>query len=91
MAKLDRKPRTASAVAVSDCKLLVLPQEQFAACMLIMPDIKARLRKMKEMRKKQNAAVDRERARTAALKQKEAREEEAAQAAEARSKMLGVG
>ena len=40
--------------AVSDCKLLVLPYEQFAACMLIVPDMKLRLKKLKEMRNRQN-------------------------------------
>lgn len=91
MAMLDRKPRTASAVAVSDCKLLVLPHEQFAACMLIMPDIKARLRKMKEMRKKENAANEKERSRQTALAEKEERAGEEAKAAEARRAQLGAG
>ena len=54
MAMLDRKPRVADVKAVSDCKLLVLPYEQFAACMLIVPDMKLRLKKLKEMRNRQN-------------------------------------
>ena len=54
MAMLDRSPRVASAIAISDCKLLVLPSEQFAAASLIMPDIKSRLRSLKEIRKAQN-------------------------------------
>ena len=58
MAMLDRKPRVAAAVAASDCKLLVLPVDQFAACMLVVPDIKQRLRKVKEIRKTQNRVND---------------------------------
>jgi CRP-like cAMP-binding protein len=44
---LDRRPRTAHARAVTDLKLLVLPVEQFAACTLAVPDLKARLRRHK--------------------------------------------
>ena len=62
MAMLDRKPRIAAAVVATDCKLLVLPVEQFAACMLIVPDIKARMRRMKEVRRVQNNVNDRRRA-----------------------------
>lgn len=58
MAILDRSPRIAAAMAVSDCKLLVLPGEQFAACMLIVPDIKARLRRVTVVRKTANAHGD---------------------------------
>ena len=66
MALLDRKPRIAAAVAMSDCKLLVLPHEQFAASMLIVPDIKARLRKLKEIRRRENEAAEKKRAAEAA-------------------------
>lgn len=66
MALLDRKPRSAAAVALSDCKLLVLPQEQFAASMLILPDIKARLRKLKELRRRENEANEKRRRAQAA-------------------------
>lgn len=45
-AMLDRRPRTAHARAVTDVKLLVLPVEQFAACTLAVPDMKARLRRL---------------------------------------------
>lgn len=55
MAMLDRKPRMATATAATDCKLLVLPIEQFAACMLLVPDIKARLRQLKDVRRVSNA------------------------------------
>jgi len=51
MAMLDRRPRIAAASAATDCKLLVLPVEQFAACMLLVPDIKARLRQLKDVRR----------------------------------------
>lgn len=54
MALIDRKPRVASAVCDTDSKLLVLPNDQFASCMMTVPDIKARLRRMKEMRRAQN-------------------------------------
>ena len=54
MAMLDRRPRVASAIAQTGCKLLVLPVEQFAACMLIIPDVKKRLRNLKELRTAQN-------------------------------------
>ena len=56
----------AAAVAMSDCKLLVLPHEQFAASMLIVPDIKARLRKLKEIRRRENEAAEKKRAAEAA-------------------------
>jgi len=65
MAMLDRKPRNAAAHCVSDVKLLVLPHEQFAACMLIMPDIKARLRRLKEKRRRANEKGEKERRRLA--------------------------
>lgn len=52
MAVLDRKPRVNAAVVTADAKLLVLPVEQFAACTLAVPDFKARLRKLRELRRK---------------------------------------
>jgi len=54
MAMIDRKTRMAAAYAATDCKLLVLPVEQFAACMLLVPDIKARLRRLKDVRRVSN-------------------------------------
>ena len=59
MALLDRRPRVATAVTVTDCKLLVLPVDQFAAAMLIIPNIKARLRRMKQQRQVLNEDTDR--------------------------------
>jgi CRP-like cAMP-binding protein len=61
MAMIDRKPRMAAAVAESDCKLLVLPSEQFLNLMVIVPDIKARLRRLKETRRVQNTVDERRR------------------------------
>ena len=58
MAMLDRSPRIAAALAVSDCKLLTLPMEQFAATMLIIPDMKARLRRLMSQRKRQNVKTE---------------------------------
>ena len=52
MAVLDRKPPVNAAVVTADAKLLVLPVEQFAACTLAVPDFKARLRKLRELRRK---------------------------------------
>ena len=51
MALVDRSLRTESAVVTSDSKLLVLPLEEFASCTLAVPDIKTRLRRMREQRK----------------------------------------
>ena len=55
MAMIDRRPRAAMATAQTDVKLLVLPYDQFAACMMILPDMKSRLRRLTELRKTQNA------------------------------------
>ena len=61
MAIIDRRPRVTAATCDSDCKLLVLPHDQFAAAMLIVPDIKARLRKIKEARRIQFEAEEKKR------------------------------
>ena len=61
MAMLDRKPRVATAVANSDCKLLVMPVEQFAVAAMLVPDIKSRLRRLKETRRVQNEVDERRR------------------------------
>ena len=49
---LDRRPRVAAATTLTDSKLLVLPNEQFSACMYLLPDMKSRLRRVKEQRRK---------------------------------------
>ena len=49
-AMLDRQPRNLAAVATADCKLLVLPLEQWAACSISVPELKSRLRKLKDIR-----------------------------------------
>ena len=49
-ALLDRRPRSLVAVATSECKMLVLPVEQFAAASLAVPDLRARLRRLKAIR-----------------------------------------
>lgn len=49
-AMLDRQPRSLAAVATADCKLLVLPLEQWAACSISVPELKSRLRKLKDIR-----------------------------------------
>jgi len=51
-ALLDRRPRVAAATTLTDSKLLVLPNEQFSACMYLLPDMKSRLRRVKEQRRK---------------------------------------
>jgi len=55
MAMIDRSTRMAAAVTATATKLLVLPVEQFAACMLLVPDIKSRLRRLKDVRHVTNA------------------------------------
>jgi CRP-like cAMP-binding protein len=55
MAMIDRSTRMAAAVTATATKLLVLPVEQFAACMLLVPDIKSRLRRLKDVRLVTNA------------------------------------
>ena len=57
-AMIDRRPRNASAVCATDTKLLVLPYDQFAAFFLFVPDIKPRLRRLKERRGSQNEIDD---------------------------------
>ena len=49
LALLDRNPRTTTAVCKVDTKLLVLPLESWAAASLALPDIKARLRRLREL------------------------------------------
>ena len=43
MALIDRNPRTTGAVCATDCKLLVLPLESWASCLMAVPDLKKRL------------------------------------------------
>lgn len=43
-ALLDRRPRSHAAVTLTDCRLLVLPLENFASLTLTIPNIKQRLR-----------------------------------------------
>ena len=59
MAMLDRKPRVAAARCATDVKLLVLPVDQFTLATMIVPDIKSRLRRLKETRRVQNEVTDR--------------------------------
>ena len=66
MALIDRKPRVVSVVCDMDCKLLVLPVDQFAAAMFILPDLKARLRRMKEQRRTESEELERKRKMAAA-------------------------
>jgi len=49
LARIDRNPRTCTAVCAADTKLLVLPLESWAACTLAVPDLKARLRRLREL------------------------------------------
>jgi CRP-like cAMP-binding protein len=49
LAMVDRSPRTISAVAAADSKLLVLPLEQWAAAQVAMPDLKKRLVRNKDL------------------------------------------
>ena len=49
-AMLDRKPRALSCVATSPCKLLVLPLETWAAVSMEVPELKMRLRRLKDIR-----------------------------------------
>ena len=41
---IDRKPRAETAVALTDCKLLILPLVCFDAATAILPNLRARLR-----------------------------------------------
>jgi CRP-like cAMP-binding protein len=49
-AMLDRRPRSLTCKVLAESTLLVLPLEQWAAATLAVPDLKARLRRGKEIR-----------------------------------------